>query len=101
MHHGPLLNVAGVIGEVRDPRPDTSAYRDFKYFYGFYAISPRIVRSTPLQVWVEATDFEGTDTLVTLRLDSFVRRPFVPLWEHSQRIFWPRFPVWMKKELSV
>lgn len=37
----------------------------------------------------------------TLRLDSLVRRPFVPLWEHSQRIFWSRFPVWMKKELSA
>lgn len=101
MHHGPFLNVAGVIGEVRDPRPDVPAYRDIKYFYGSYAISPRFVRPTRLQIWAEATVFEGTGTLVRLRLDSLVRRPFVPLWEHSQRIFWSRFPVWMKKELSA
>ena len=36
-----------------------------------------------------------------MRLDSLVRCPFVPLWEHSQRLFWSRFPVWMKKELSA
>ena len=101
VHHGPLLNVAGVIGEVRDPRPDIPAYRDLKYFYGSYAISPRLVRPTRLQFWAGMTDFEDGGTLVTLRLDSLVRCPFVPLWEHSQRLFWSRFPVWMKKELSA
>jgi hypothetical protein len=101
VHHGPFLNVAGVVGEVRDPRPDVPAYRDIKYFYGSYVISPRFVRPTRLQIWAEATVFEGTGTLVRLRLDSLVRRPFVPLWEHSQRIFWSRFPVWIEKELSA
>jgi hypothetical protein len=28
VHHGPFLNVAGIIGEVRDPRPGIPAYRD-------------------------------------------------------------------------
>jgi hypothetical protein len=101
VHHGPFLNVAGVIGEVRDPRPGIPAYRDLKYFYGSYALSPRLVRPTRLQFWAEATDVEGTNTLVALRLDGLVRRPFVPLWEHSQRIFWSRFPVWIEKELSA
>jgi hypothetical protein len=99
VHHGPFLNAAGVIGEVRNPRPDVAAYRDLKYFYGSYAVSPRLVRPTRLQFWAEVTDFRGRDTLVTLQLDSLVRRPFVPLWEHSLRIFWSRFPVWMRKEL--
>jgi hypothetical protein len=101
VHHGPFLNVAGVIGEVRDPRPGIPAYRDLKYFYGSYALSPRLVRPTRLQFWAEATDVEGTNTLVALRLDGLVRRPFVPLWEYSQRIFWSRFPVWIEKELSA
>ena len=100
MHHGPQLTVAGVIGEVRDPQSGVAAYRDLKYFYGSYAISPRFVRPTRLQFWAETTDHEGGSTLVTLQLDSLVRRPFVPLWEQSQRIFWSRFPVWMEKELS-
>jgi hypothetical protein len=101
VHHGPFLNVAGVIGEVRDPRPDVPAYRDLKYFYGSYAISPRLVRPIRLQFWAEATGLEGRDTLVTLQLDSLVRHPFVPLWNLSQRIFWFRLPMWIEKELSA
>jgi hypothetical protein len=54
VHHGPQLNVAGVIGEVRDPQSGVAAYRDLKYFYGSYAISSRFVRPTRLQFWAEA-----------------------------------------------
>ncbi len=100
VHHGPFLNAAGIIGEVRDPRPGVPAYRDLKYFYGSYALSPRLVRPTRLQFWAEETDREGGRTLVTLQLDSLVWSPFVPLWDRSQEVFWARFPVWMKKELS-
>ena len=39
VHHGPFLNAAGAIGEVRGPG-ERPAYRDLKYFYGSYAISP-------------------------------------------------------------
>jgi len=99
VHHGPLLNVAGAIGEVRNPRPGGVGYRDLKYFYGSYAISPRLVRPTRLQFWAEETASAGT--LVTLQLDSLVWRPFVRLWDISQGIFWARFPAWMKKELSA
>ncbi len=99
VHHGPLLNVAGVIGEVRDPRPGVTGYRDLKYFYGSYTISPRLVRPTRLQFWAEETISAGT--LVTLQLDSLVRRPFVRLWDVSQGIFWARFPRWMLKQLSA
>lgn len=84
-----------------NPQPGVPAYRDLKYFYGSYAVSPRLIRPTRLQFQAAETDLEGRDTLVTLRLDSLVRRPFVPLWKHSQRIFWSRFSVWIKKELSA
>ncbi len=101
VHYGPFLNAAGVIGEVRGPSPRAPGYRDLKYFYGSYALSPRLVRPTRLRFWAEEAFSPARDTRVSLRLDSLVRRPFVPVWELSQRIFWSRFPVWMAKELSV
>lgn len=101
VHHGPFLNAAGVIGEVGDPAPGVSGYRDLKYFYGSYALSPRLVRPTRLRFWAEEIPGPVPGTRVSLRLDCLVRRPFVPVWEISQKTFWSRFPAWMGKELSV
>jgi hypothetical protein len=101
VHHGPFLNVAGAIGEVRGPNEagaDGSAYRDLPYFYGSYALTPRLVRPTRLQFWAERT--AGGGTRVRLRLDSLVRRTFVKPWELSQRIFWGRFPRWLESSLG-
>ena len=95
VHHGPFLNAAGVIGEVRGPG-DRPAYRDLKYFYGSYALSPRLARPTRLQFWAEEG---GGRTAVTLRLDALVRRRFVPAWDFGQRIFWSRFPRWVDSAL--
>ena len=95
VHHGPFLNVAGAIGEVRDPG-ERPAYRDLKYFYGSYAISPRLARPTRLQFWAEEG---GGGTVVTLRLDALVRRRFVRVWDLGQRAFWSRFPRWMDSAL--
>ena len=97
VHHGPLLNFAGAIGEVREPEAGAAGYRDLKYFYGSYAISPRLVRPTRLQFWVEGS---GESTLLTLQVDSLVRRRFVRVWELSQRVFWQRFPRWMGSALE-
>jgi len=98
VHHGPFLNVAGVIGEVRQPRPGVPGFRDLKYFYGSYALSPRLVRPTRLRFWAEESPAGGA--LVTLRLDSLVRRRFERTWDLSQRVFWARFPRWMGQSLS-
>lgn len=100
VHHGPFLNVAGVIGEVREPAPGGVGFRDLKYFYGSYAVSPRLFRPTRLRFWVEGAP-DGAGTLVTLRLDTLVRGPFVGVWGASQRVFWARFPGWMVGELSA
>lgn len=100
IHHGPFMNFAGAIGEVRGPEEgagDGVAYRDLKYFYGSYAISPRLVRPTRLQFWAERS---GGNTLVTLQVDSLVRRRFVPAWDLSQRLFWSRFPRWLGAALG-
>ena len=100
VHHGPFLNAAGVIGEVRAPAPGVPGYRDLKYFYGSYALSPRLVRPIRLRFWAEEASARTTGTRVSLELDALVRRPFVPAWELSQRVFWSRFPAWMGKKLS-
>lgn len=99
LHHGPLLNVAGAIGEVRGPDGigDRYAHRDLKYLYDSYAISPRLVRPTRLEFFAREAD-GGTE--VTLRLHSLVRRPFVRVWDLAQRAFWSRFPRWMEASLS-
>ena len=101
VHHGPFLNAAGVIGEVRAPSSGAPAHRDLKYFYGSYALSPRLVRPTRLRFWAQEVASPERGTRVSLELDALVRRPFVPIWGLSQRIFWSRFPAWMSKELAV
>lgn len=96
VHHGPLMNFAGAIGEVRSPE-NGAAYRDLKYFYGSYAISPRLVRPTRLQFWAEEA---AGETMVTLQVDSLVRGPFARLWDAGQSVFWSRFPRWMNSALE-
>lgn len=96
VHHGPFINFAGVIGEVRDPGKEAVAYRDLKYFYGSYALSLRLARPTRLQFWAEP----ASGTRVTLQLDSFIREPFVRPWQLAQKIFWSRFPRWMESSLG-
>jgi hypothetical protein len=95
VHHGPLVNFAGAIGEVREPEGGV-AYRDLKYFYGSYAVSPRLIRPTRLQFWAERS---GEGTAVTLRVDSLVRGPVAGAWTLAQRVFWSRFPRWMGSAL--
>lgn len=101
VHYGPFLNAAGVIREVQEPEPGVSGYRDLKYFYGSYALSPRLVRPTRLRFWAEEIPGPVPGTRLSLRLDCLVRRPFVAVWDHSQKIFWSRFPGWMRKDLSI
>ena len=98
VHHGPFLNVAGAIGEVRGPGGDRPAFRDLQYFYGSYALTPRLVRPTRLRFWAEENGPSGTS--VTLRLDSLVRESFVKPWDFSQKVFWSRFPRWMDAALG-
>lgn len=97
VHHGPFMSFAGAIGEVKGPGEGGPAYRDLKYFYGSYAISPRFVRPTRLQFWVEETN-DGTE--VTLQVDSLVLRRFAQPWDLLQRVFWSRFPRWMESALA-
>lgn len=78
MHHGPLLSVHGVIGEV------TANYRDLRYFYGSYVLSLRLVR--PVQL-----EFIRNENRLRLRLRSYVRPWFIPFWRLGNFFLWSSF----------
>lgn len=84
LHHGPLINFAGVIGEMRDQE-----YRDLQYYYGSYIFSLRLLRPTRLEFYFAAPT--PSTTLLTLRVSSLIRRPFGPIWTAIQMVFWSQF----------
>jgi hypothetical protein len=84
LHHGPLINFAGVIGDVRDQE-----YRDLQYFYGSYVFSLRLIRPTRLEFYFAAPT--PSTTLLTLRVSCLIRRPFGPIWSALQAVFWAQF----------
>lgn len=92
-HHGPLINLAGVIGEVREHE-----YRDLQYHYGSYALSFRWIRPTRLQFWLDAPQADRTE--LTMQLDSFVKPWIASWWERGQGAFWSRFPTWAGREIA-
>lgn len=93
VHHGPLINFAGILTAIR-----AEEYRDLQYFYGSYALSLRLIRPTRLQFWLD--DAPDGHTTVRLQLDSFVRPALRDLWTAGQKVFWDRFPRWMNGALS-
>jgi len=90
-HHGPMLSLSGMIGEI------SSHYRDLKYFYGSYAISFRIIRPYQLEFW---TKDEGDSRIVKVRLSSYVAPSFYGIWNWSQELFWSRFGKWMNRSIK-
>lgn len=85
-HHGPLLHLPGVIGEVRE-----GEYRDLQYLYGAYAVSFRLLRPTRLQMRV---DDAPDGCRVEVQIDALVHPRLVRPWALSQRLFWRRFESW-------
>tara|TARA_B100001094_G_C18154631_1_gene785665 strand:+ start:525 stop:962 length:438 start_codon:yes stop_codon:yes gene_type:complete len=75
IHHGPLLSVHGMIGEVNDQ------YRGLEYFYGSYVISFRLVRPLRLEF------FNESDKL-RLKLTVYVKPWFKPIWKLGNDTFW-------------
>ncbi|WMN10985.1 hypothetical protein QYS49_36725 [Marivirga salinae] len=91
IHHGPMLSLAGEIGEI------TSHYRDLQYFYGSYAISFRIIRPFRLEF---RTEDKEDKRIVRVQLSSYVAPSFYKIWNWSQSIFWSRFGRWMNKSIK-
>jgi len=90
-HVGPLMSFSGVLGTIEPDR-----YRDLQYFYGSYALSHALFRPTRLQFWLEDGD-DGSRTVMTLRLDTYVRRRAEGTWTKLMRLFWKRFGSWCER----
>ena len=80
IHHSPFLSVHGAIGEV------SSHYRDLNYFYGSYVLSFRLIRPTRLE-------FFKTDNSIKVRLTTYVRPIFKPIWQFGLKFFWGTFGI--------
>lgn len=80
IHHGPFLSVHGAVGEI------SSTYRDLQYFYGSYIFSFRLVRPTRLE-------FFKTENSIKVRLTSYVRPWFKPIWQLGLNFFWGVFGI--------
>ena len=93
-HHGPLLHLPGVIGEVRE-----GEYRDLRYLYGAFAVSFRLLRPTRLQF--DLADAPGGATTVEIRIDAHVHPRARRLWDRSQRLFWRRFETWARRSTAA
>lgn len=84
VHHGPFLNFAGVLTEIRE-----GEYRDLQYYYGSYALTMWWIRPTRLQFWVE--EVEPGITRVRGQVDSYVKPWIAKMWGWAQRFFWGNF----------
>lgn len=93
VHHGPFLNFAGVLTEIRP-----GEYRDLQYFYGSFALSQRLIRPVRLQFWVE--EMMPGVTCVRGQVDSYVRPWMARLWTWAQKLFWGQFGRLMQRELE-
>jgi hypothetical protein len=80
IHHGPLLSVHGIIGEISEN------YRDLKYFYGSYILSFRLVRPVRLEFFKEEKG-------IRLKVTCLVKPWFVKPWEILNNIFWKFFGI--------
>ena len=80
IHHGPLLSVHGIIGEISE------SYRDLKYFYGSYILSFRLIRPVRIEFFKEE---EG----IRLKVTCLVKPWFIRPWVLLNKIFWKFFGI--------
>ena len=80
IHHGPLLSVHGEIAQIEDD------YRGLDYYYGSYVLSFRLIRPVKLE-------FFKTSTGIKVKLQTYVRPWFRPIWRFGNSIFWKDFGI--------
>ena len=99
VHHGPLLSCAGEITAIDAGGADAPGYRDLQYYYGSFILSHRLIRPSRLEFWVDGPD-GGTDSTITLRVESMVKPWFAGVWTRAQGVFWRRFFAWTARSAA-
>ena len=92
-HHGPGLNLPAVITVMQEPE-----YREMRYLYGSYVISPRIIRPTLIQFWLDPTNDGATQ--LRLVLQSWVHPWVSGLWTAFQKLFWCAFALTINRDVA-
>ena len=92
-HHGPGLNLPAVITVMEEPK-----YREMRYLYGSYVISPRIIRPTLIQFWLKPTDNGATQ--LRLVLQSWVHPWLSGPWTAFQKLFWCGFSLTINRGVA-
>ena len=95
MHHGPLLHCPGVLTSVTQDLDDGRSYRDLQYFYGAFIVSPRLIRPTRLEFWL---DGDESRSMITLRVSCDVTPWLSGVWTKLQSVFWNSFYAWAKRD---
>ncbi|MEM1184062.1 MAG: hypothetical protein AAGI53_03565 [Planctomycetota bacterium] len=102
VHHGPFLNVAGMMTEVDAGDDGKGRRRELRYFYGSNVISLRFIRPTALVFEVEDADANGSPaTRIRGQLDSLVSPMMKGPWSLIQKTFWPSFRFWIRREVKA
>ena len=91
VHHGPLMNFAGVLTKIEKP-----FYRDLQYYYGSYALTMRWIRPFRLEFWLDESD--ENKTILKCRISSYIKPSMRGFWSTAQKYFWARFRSWAKKQ---
>ena len=100
-HHGPFLNVSGMMTEVDDGPDGKGRRRELRYCYGSNVISLRFIRPTALIFEVEDAEIDGKPaTRIKGRLDSLVTPWMRGPWSLIQKTFWPSFRFWIRREVK-
>lgn len=86
-HHGPLLHLPAVVGEVREP-----THRELIYLYGAFVGGFRLLR--PSRLTFDLRDAGPGRCEVTVGIEAQVRPGLRWPWEVGNRLFWRRFARW-------
>ena len=93
-HHGPLLHLPAVVGEVRELE-----HRELVYLYGAFVGGFRFAR--PSRLTFDLVDLGPGRCAVTVGIEAALRPGLRWPWEVGNRWFWRRFGRWCEAATPV